>query len=138
MDMANVNFELNNVKKVFEQWDCSIERFGDFFEKRFDYIVPYMAEEFGITGTLENVTLKINDSNAGQIKINTTIPNLESGSWTGKYYTDYPVTVMATAAKGYRFVGWTGDVASNEQAIEAEVLEDGIVLEAVFEKIENN
>lgn len=137
MDMANVNFEINNVKKVFEQWNCPIEQFGDFFEKRFDCIVPYMADEFGLTGTLENVTLKINDPKAGRIKINTTIPNLENGSWIGKYYTDYPVMVTAEAVEGYQFVGWTGSIESSEMAIEVEIADNGIVLEAVFEKIEN-
>ena len=124
-------------KNAKEQWNCPIEQFGDFFEKRFDCIVPYMADEFGLTGTLENVTLKINDPKAGRIKINTTIPNLENGSWIGKYYTDYPVMVTAEAVEGYQFVGWTGSIESSEMAIEVEIADNGIVLEAVFEKIEN-
>ena len=137
MDMANVNFSIENVKNTLAQWDCEIDQFGDFFVNRFDYIVPYMAEEFGLTGTLEEVNLKINDVEGGSIQLNTTSPDLSDGSWTGKYYTDYPVTVTAIPAEGYQFVGWSGRVTSDSVTIEAEVTAGGITLEAVFEKIVN-
>lgn len=135
MDMANVNFSVENVKKVFSEWDCELDEFGSFFEQRFDYIVPYMKEEFGLTGILEEVRIEVNDAAGGTIQLNTTTPDLSEGSWTGKYYTDYPVTVTAVPADGYEFVGWSGSVTSNNDTIEAEVVEGGIILEAVFEKI---
>lgn len=137
MDMANVNFSLENVEEAFKKWDTELE--GDlrqFFENRFEYIVPYMAEEFGLTGTLEEVTLKVNDVEGGSVQLNTTSPGLSDGSWTGKYYTDYPVTVTAIPAEGYEFVGWSGSVEADSATIEAEVLVGGISLEACFLKIE--
>lgn len=137
MDMANVNFAVENVKKVFEHWGYSTELYGDFFEKRFEYIVPYLAEEFDLAGTLETVTLKINHASAGTIQINTTVPNLENGEWIGKYYTDYPITVTAIPKDGYRFVGWNGTFISDNDTIEVNVLPGGITLEAVFEKTAN-
>lgn len=136
LDMANVNFSMENVTKIFEEWNSSTDIYGSFFEHRFDYIVPYMAEEFELSGTLENVTLKINDPNGGMIHLNTTAPDLSHGSWTGKYYTDYPVTVTAIPAEGYEFAGWSGSVTADSATIEAEVLAGGITLEAVFEKTE--
>lgn len=135
MDIANVNFSVANVEKIFEKWGYTTDLYGDFFEKRFEYIVPYMAEEFGLTGSLEKITLKINDAEGGRIQLNTTTPDLSEGSWTGKYYTDYPVTVTAVPTDGYEFVGWSGSMTSNSDTIEAEVVEGGIILEAVFEKI---
>lgn len=135
MDMANTNFSIKNVEKVFSKWNVSLDEYDGFFKERFDYIVPYMAEEFGLTGTLEDVTLKTNHTSGGTIQINTTIPDLSEGSWTGKYYTDYPVTVTAVPADGYEFVGWSGSVSTDSATIEAEVVEGGITLEAVFEKI---
>ena len=137
MDMANVNFSVENVEKVFEKWNSSPDIYGDFFRKRFEYIVPYMAEEFGLIGTLENVTLKINDVEGGNVKLNTTMPDLSKGNWTGKYYTDYPITVTAIPSHGYEFVGWSGSVPADSATIEAEVVTGGITLEAVFEKIAN-
>ncbi len=137
LDMANVNFAVENVEKEFAKWEQSIDIYGSFFEHRFDYIVPYMAEEFGLTGTLEEVTLKVNDVESGTIQLNTTIPDLSGGSWTGKYYTDYPITVTAIPADGYEFVGWSGSVESNSDTIEAEVTIGGITLEAIFERVAN-
>ena len=93
-----------------------------------------MVEKFDLTGTLENVTLKVNDTAGGTIVLNTATPDLSQGSWTGQYYTDYPVTVTAIPTDGYQFVGWSGSVTSKETTIEADVLAGGIVLEAVFEK----
>lgn len=134
MDMANVNFSMENVTAVFEKWNSSPDIYGEFFEHRFDYIVPYMAEEFDLTGTLENVTLRVNDIKGGTIWINTTVPDLTGGSWMGKYYTDYPITVTAIPEDGYEFAGWHGSVSSNRATIETEVLVGGITLEAVFKK----
>lgn len=135
MDMANVNFAYENVERVFAEFGITPDKFGSFFARRSEYIVPYMAEEFDLTGTLEDVNLKINDSAGGTILLNTIKPDLSGGSWTGKYYTDYPVTVTAVPEDGYKFVGWRGSVASDSTTIEAEVLSGGITLEAVFEKI---
>ena len=136
MDMANANFSIDNVEKAFAKWDRELdEDLRRFFEHRFDYIVPYMAKEFGIEGTLEKVTLKINDIEGGTIYLNTTSPDLLDGSWTGKYYTDYPITATAVPMAGYEFVGWSGSVVSDSVTIEMEVEEGGSTLEACFRKI---
>ena len=134
MDMANVNFSMENVEKTFAKWNSSPEIYGEFFRDRFDCIVPYMAEEFKLSGTLEDVILKVNDVEGGAIKLNTTKPDLSKGSWSGKYYTDYPVTVTAVPAEGYEFAGWSGSVNSDCATIEAEVAAGGITLEAMFER----
>lgn len=137
MDMANVNFSMENVEKVFAKWNSTSDIFGDFFGNRFDYVVSYLAEEFELIGTLENVTLKVNDVESGKIKLNTTIPDLSKGSWTGKYYTDYPITVTAVPEDGYEFVGWSGSVISSSATMDVEVVTGGITLEAVFERVAN-
>lgn len=137
MDMANTNFSIKNVKKVFEKHGITLDEYDGFFTKRFDYIVPYMAEEFGLTGTLEDLTVKTKDETEGSIQVNTAAIDLSEGSWSGKYYTDYPITITAMPAEGYRFVGWNGSINSESATIETELLQGGIVLEALFEKITN-
>jgi len=134
MDMANTNFSLENVEKVFTKWNVTLDEYDGFFKERYKYIVPYMAEEFGLTGTLESVNLEVDDVEGGTILLNTAKPDLLDGSWTGKYYTDYPITVTAIPAEGYKFVGWSGSVSSDNDTIEVEVTTGGIVLKAAFEK----
>lgn len=134
-DMVNVDFEYERILSIFEEFGEKTERFGEFFEKRAEYILPYMAKEFALTGTPEEVNLKVNDEKGGRIILNTTTPDLSKGSWTGQYYTDYPITVTAEPEKGYKFIGWSGSVTSDHATIEAEVVPRGITLEAVFEKM---
>ncbi len=87
----------------------------NFFEKRATYTLEDMKNYFGLTGTCENITLKTNGN--GQIKINTIIPEMTNGSWTGQYFTDYPVTVTAIPDDNQTFEGWSGYIQSDEPTI---------------------
>ena len=138
MDMVNVNFRYDNVKKVLDAYGRTPERnsiayYEDFFAARADYIVSYMAEEFSLSGALETLTLEVNDTNGGSIYVNTTKPNLSDGIWSGQYYSDFPITVTAVAEDGYVFKGWRGSVNSGEATLEINLEEGGTSLYAVFE-----
>ena len=80
-----------------------------FFEHRAEYIVPMLAEHFGLQGSLVDITLSSVPDKQGSIKLNTISPDLSETDWNGQYYTDYPMTVRADSAKGYRFVRWEVD-----------------------------
>lgn len=136
LDMANIDFAPSTVSGYLEAWGEDLSWKDGFFEKRFDYIVPYLAEEFGLQGTLERLTLNIEDPESGTIQINSRMPDLSDGVWTGQYYTDYPVTLTATANEGYRFVGWQGGNTSEEETITVQLQNGGTDIEAIFEKIE--
>lgn len=136
MDMVNTNFSPEIVEKKLKEWGEDLSWREAFFEKRADYIVPYMAEEFSLQGTLEEIVLKNSDPNAGTIQVNTCIPDMSKGLWSGKYYTDYPITLTAEAKEGYCFVGWEGDYKSAEETISVQLKEGGTYINAVFEKIE--
>ena len=75
-----------------------------FFEHRAEYIIPMLAEHFGLQGPLVDITLSSVPDKQGSIKLNTISPDLSETDWNGQYYTDYPMTVRADSAKGYRFV----------------------------------
>ncbi len=106
MDLANTCFEKNQVAALLEQWGEDPSRNDGFFEKRFDYIVPAMAQEMNLQGTLETITLACDTPLAGELNINTVTPKLENGTWKGQYYSDFPVTITAQANEGYEFVAW--------------------------------
>lgn len=134
MDLANYNFVYQNVAEQLEKNEGNMSFYHEFFEKRFDVIVPAMAKEFGLQGTLEEITLCVNNQTAGYVQINTITPELTDGSWKGSYYTDYPVTITAIANDGYTFVGWKcGEEMIKDTQIEVQLTEGGCQWEAVFE-----
>ena len=96
----------------------------------------YLAKEFELTGSLETVTLYNADEVKGTVHINSATPVMKNGSWSGEYYTDYPISVTACPAEGYEFIGWSGSIDSTEITIEVPVTNGGIEIRAEFQKID--
>lgn len=143
MDMVNTDFTVQRAAQVMEDWGVTQEWWGmqpdwveNFFPARTEAVTGYLAEEFGLTGTREDVSLSVNDTEAGYLILNTITPELSEGEWTGSYFTDYPVTVTAVANSGYRFAGWQSDHISDriseQPVLTVEIPEGGIHLQAVF------
>ena len=112
MDMINTNLSTENTTAIMDSLGIANAVYQEFFENRPVYMVSYVAGEFGLTGTQETVTLSSNVSGA-PITLNTITPELRlpaaddgaeetaalgTYSWTGSYFTDYPVTVTANDA----------------------------------------
>ena len=133
MDMLNNNFAPANVEKVLEKYGYTLDWVDGYFRKRPAYAVEHLAEEFGLTGSLETVAVYTANPEMGDVIVNTSQIDLTSGSWSGQYFTDYPITVTATARDGYQFLGWKGDADTAENALNLSV-DGGITLEAVFAK----
>ena len=93
-----------------------------------------MADSLGLSGSLETLTIAAENPEGGNIQLNTIIPDISSGLWSGKYYSDYPVTITAEAKPGYEFVGWTGDVQSNNSTIEIPIEKGGVSINAIFQR----
>lgn len=134
MDLANHNFEYGIVAEQLKKEENAEALHYEFFEKRFEVMVPALAREFELQGTLEDITLCVNNHNAGYVQINTITPDLTDGRWKGSYYTDYPVTITAVANEGYSFVGWKcGEEIIKDTQIEVKLTEGGCCWEAIFE-----
>lgn len=134
MDMMNTSFCAENVEKVLGRWGHDLSYGDEFFLKRPQYMIQSLRNEFGLTGSLEKVTVSINDPEAGKVLLNTIEPDLTNGLWTGEYFTDCTIKATAVPNKGYRFVKWNQAVDSTDNYVKVPVLEGGIHLEAVFEK----
>ena len=139
MDMANYNFNKDIAKgKLYKATDNPSKRIVTFFENRFDYITKYMADFFKLKGKLTNVTLNITNPEQGTIKLNTLPDNITNSKWTGKYYTDYEITVTAIAKEGYTFAGWKIDGAEivgdkNSPTISVKLIDNqDCSIEAIF------
>ena len=103
----------------YSQWKSnyqnSLDKIQNFFENRSKYTLQHMKQHFGLKGELNEITVNI--SGKGKISINTINPTFKNGSWTGKYFSDFPITLSVDNSSG-TFKGWSGDVESNEKTIE--------------------
>lgn len=144
MDIVNTVFTAESAAAAMDSWTITLPWWGmkddwveTFFPARNKAITGYLAEEFELTGTQEKVTLSVSDEEAGYIVLNTITPELADGSWSGSYFTDYPITVTAVANNGHRFVGWRSNEADLQQpdlkTMTVEIPEGGLTLVAVFE-----
>ena len=135
MDMANTIFSEKEVAAKLEKWGVDMDWNSSFFRDRYDYIVPALAREFGLQGTLEKLTLRVSDEKAGYVLVNTAKPTLEDAQWKGMYYTDYPVQLVAISYPGYEFEYWTdGEKIYTTEEMEVELKEGGCAFEAVFKE----
>lgn len=182
MDIANTCFDEKKVNAIvtehlalmMEPMDVHIKRFfgvddierfidavadiQTFFDNRRTFIVQYLKDDFGLTGSLVPVEIEINDAAAGSVTVNTTELAFEDDTiWHGEYYTDFPIALAACPKEGYRFVRWEGrdsmqgtgagtgngiyqdsfaDNTVHEDAhMEIDLKEPGLYIRAVFEKI---
>jgi hypothetical protein len=117
-----------------EEWYSNIANIEEFAIQRPDSIRNIIITEFGLSGTA-NVNLAVPSPEAGQIQINSIIP--DDFPWSGIYFKDVPIQLTALPNLGYRFAGWTG--AELGDSISATItLTDSISVTAVFEKIGEN
>lgn len=160
MDLANSIFEYGSVHSQLEEWkevyrsqtvkshqrflredftedefEGYIQNMDDFFKNRFAFVSGYLAEEFDLTGELESVNVSLNLPEGGSVMVNS-VELDENGKYKGQYFRDYPVSLTAEPAEGYRFIRWSGDVMSEELALKVDIPEGGLHIQAVFEKME--
>lgn len=135
MDMVNNNFAPQSVAKVLHNHGLTLDWMDGFFEKRPAYAALHLADEFSLSGTVQPVTIHTKDAAMGTVTVNTSVIDLADGSWSGNYFTDFPITVTATANEGYRFLGWKGAADSSDAILTINV-DGGIVLEALFARNE--
>ena len=131
MDIGNCNFAPERIAPILAQYGLDLNWNSGFFRDRPAQAAQHLAQEFGLTGALETVTVTASDASLGSVQVNTSVVDLSDGSWSGQYFTDYPITVTANPAPGAKFVGWQGDVESDQDTITVP-MDGGVHLEAVF------
>lgn len=104
-----------------------------FYNERFNGITNPMRNYFSLNGNLAQITIQ-NDSLCGNITLNTINPTMENGEWSGKYYTDYPVTLTAEPKGVHKFSRWeTSDGKTfTDSSIEITLSSD-ITIKAVYD-----
>lgn len=115
-----------------------IQSLVDFFSNRMDYIAVYLAETFGLQGTLDQVTVEVKSPKGSTVQMNSSLLELdEEARWRGYYYSDYSVRVKANPIQGEQFIGWKvtngeiiGDASSED--IDVKLSENGTIITAEF------
>ena len=93
-----------------------------------------MKNYMNLTGSLATVSVS-NDGSKGSLQLNTIKFDDSMSTWSGKYFTDFPVTVKAAAKEGYSFDHWevTGATVSNTTSDEITVpVSEGVTIKAVY------
>ena len=134
MDMLNNNFSVENAAKILSKYGYTTDWTDQYFQKRQEWAVIHLSEEFDLTGTPNNLSV-IADSTKGSVTVNTSVIDLSHGSWTGQYFAEYPITITAEAKDGYTFLGWKGDADTSNPTVTVN-LNSSLTLEAVFAKVE--
>ncbi|MCR5389997.1 MAG: CotH kinase family protein [Lachnospiraceae bacterium] len=105
-----------------------------FFQKRQASVEQQISDDLGIPYEIGNITVKCDTPEGGTIYVNTIKPNLDSGQWTGRYFTSIPIELKAEASEGWHFVEWdTGEISYQNNELNISVPSDGIEIKAVFE-----
>ena len=131
MDIINTDFTEQRMSDLLEQFGEDISFHEYFFRDRPDNMIGFIAKEFGLKNQTGDLTVTINDPMAGSVTVNTSNVDLSEGSWTGRYFYEYPVTVTATPNPGYSFKGWSD--GRTDATIEIQI-NGGVTANAIFEK----
>lgn len=143
MDMLNFNFDpdisVPVLEKIADQYrplrDDSIRRFGPewaspmingyfdngvkeiktFIKTRSKYAPDMLKSNLELKGETSEITVSVKGK--GKVKINTSVPELTDGSFSGIYFTDYPVTLTAICESGNKFDGWSGGISDKSQTV---------------------
>ena len=109
-----------------------IDTINDFFKNRSEYALEHMKKFLNLTGSFVDLTIKVKGK--GKVQINSIIPELINGSWTGKYFTGIPITIKVIPDEGYDFKEWTGYDKLIQQNDEITLLESKEITATFIEK----
>lgn len=150
MDIAGNNFDNEKVNSLIDELSTSYEEFATdtlkeiynktsyasevtkiktFFSSRYASIVKSMKTSLKLTGEIVELTVN-NDSQYGSVTVGTVNTD---GTYTGNYYTDYPVTVKAYAKDGYTVTGWKLSDGRTFEGSTAEIeLAEAVTAEPIY------
>ena len=103
-----------------------IDSIANFYENRPNYTLQHMKNFIGLKGNVVDLTIEIKGK--GKIQINSIIPDIKNGIWTGKYFSRIPITIKAIPQAGYNFRRWGGYLESIQQSDEIILYESQTII----------
>ena len=110
------NSIMENFASYKTKFLTKLDTIYDFYVKRPNNTLQNMIDFIGLKGKL--VELNIEIKGKGKVQINSIIPDLKNGKWTGNYISGIPISIKAIPEAGYYFVGWKGYIESIKQSNE--------------------
>ncbi|MDD2332576.1 MAG: CotH kinase family protein, partial [Candidatus Cloacimonetes bacterium] len=116
-------------------WNSVSNAMRSFLNNRPAAILTHLANKFQLLGGTATLSLNINNSAMGHIRLNSldlgANPGFEPLPFSGVYFQNNPVKIKAIANPGYRFVGWIGTTEPSDSLMFS--LAGDLQLTAVFE-----
>ena len=106
--------ESNLIYNRQEYKNKTLPQIQTFFRERGKYTIEDMRNYLGLSNSMQTITLKTTGS--GKIQINSITPDC-SGSWSGEYIGDCPVTLTAIPDSGAEFTGWSGGITGSDKTV---------------------
>ena len=104
----------------------------------------HIRSHFGISGDV-NLTVNVSNTAHGHVRVNTidikgSTPGLAAQPypWTGTYFQNIPVKLVAQPASGFRFVAWRLNGSTSNHSVATEIsltLQAATSVQAVFEPL---
>lgn len=135
MDLMNKNLSQDNMLSELERFvnmyspvmeeqnrrignqnnfNSNVNDIKTFIQNRHKNIYSFIKTDLELAGNTAEVNLAVNNAQGGTLQVNTITADMKNGSWSGTYFSDYPVTIKAVPAPGYRFAGWEGASGSGD------------------------
>ncbi len=96
------------------KWESNVQVMRDFALERSPVVISQVMSEFGLSDTFR-LQVANQHPDLGEVRVaGVAVP----GEFSGFYFSDVPLQVVAIPRPGYRFTGWTGDVESSSGQIE--------------------
>ena len=108
---------------TMSHWESDLNIMHDFAMNRTESVRENLDNYFNLGGT-ENLTVDVDDTEAGFVKVNSMIISSKRAGvpenvypWVGSYFKNVPVRLIAVPNAGYEFSGWSGTVTSENDTI---------------------
>jgi uncharacterized repeat protein (TIGR02543 family) len=116
-------------------WTAQVTRLRNFLNAREAIYVGHTQAKFALTAR-KSLQVSVNDPAMGTVKVNTIdlTGTLTAAAplWTGRYFPEVPVTLVAKPKPGYVFVGWQGAATGTAASLSQRITVDGTGFHAVF------
>ena len=103
---SNIRSELEGLANYKSNYLRRIDSLYSFYETRPMTALQNLKDYIRFNGDIVDLTVKIEGK--GKVQINSIVLELNNGKWTGKYFTNVPISIKAIPDERYYFKEWKG------------------------------